>query len=408
MSFLVFVFGISLAILSQTLAQTTAGWEPSETESTWLPVSTSETAQPQETADPLWATKLSPETEDPFLTDPWTTTLSPETEEPSTTQRPAVTEESFLKTTVTPETEDHSTTRPPEVTEEPLQTTTVTPETEEPWPTTVPPETQEPSMTQPPAVTEEPWWTTTPPPETEDPWPTTVLPETEKPSTTQPPAVTEEPLWTTTPPPETEEPSTTQPPALTQEPSEMSTASSSLNCDGISLGIVSHPSQCNKFVLCRNNYGWEVECPDGEIFSWKTLSCGTENSCSEYFEGHGNYNSLESEACKRQAQTYADHPYEFSKYVDCAKLTILSCPRNRIFRWKYQRCLPGSLTTNQLQSVSANCKFWGKKPHPYLCEQYFQCRVWASSLKSCPNGSIFHSPSNRCRQGNFQTCQYAY
>ncbi|KFB49432.1 AGAP011616-PA-like protein [Anopheles sinensis] len=210
---------------------------------------------------------------------------------------------------------------------------------------------------------------------------------------------------TGTSPPETEAPFSS---TVTEEPLETSTASSSLNCGGISRGIVMHPSECNKFVFCHQNYGWEVECPQGEIFSWKTLTCGTANSCTEYFEGYSNKYSLESEACKRQTQTFAEHPYEFKLYVDCASLTIRSCPSNRIFRWKYQRCLPGSQSTNQLQSVSANCGFWGERAHPYLCEQYFQCRVWVSSLKTCPNGSIYHSPSKRCRTGNFQTCQYAY
>lgn len=208
----------------------------------------------------------------------------------------------------------------------------------------------------------------------------------------------------TTPPSETAEPVTS---TVTEEPFETTTSLSSLNCDRISRGIAMHPSECSKFVICEQNNGFDVECPQGEIFSWKTLSCGTGNSCSKYFEGHENTYSLESEACKRQTQTLAEHPYEFKQYVDCANLTTRSCPSNRIFRWKYQRCLPGSQASNQLQSVSANCGFWGETAHPYLCEQYFQCRVWVSSLKTCPNGSIYHASSKSCRRGNFQTCQYA-
>lgn len=263
------------------------------------------------------------------------------------------------------------------------------PVTEEPWAMENQGTTRQPAGTEVPRMREEPWETTAPS-ERELIWAIEDQRRTRPPAKTEEPWMTEHQHWM---------PPTREPTSTTEEPYDP-------DCYNINFGIVMHPSQCSMIILCSFGMGEELHCPGGEIFSWKTLSCGPDNSCSEYFEGHGNNHLLESEACKRHTQKYAEHPYEFYQYVDCANLTTLSCPSDQIFRWDYQRCLPGSQTSNQLQPVSVNCGFWGQKAHPYLCEQYFQCQGWIPSLKSCPHGRIFHSPSNGCRRGNFQTCQY--
>ena len=183
---------------------------------------------------------------------------------------------------------------------------------------------------------------------------------------------------------------------------EITTAEPSLLCLHNPNGIVPHPSDCDKYIVCSGGLQTVQSCGYRENFSWKKLGCGEDVSCSEYFNGYAR--TLESVACKRQSLPLAEHPYEVGTYIDCGAQESVSCVEGTIFRWNYQRCLPGLVETNELQSAAPNCGAFGKSAHPYLCEKYFKCVFWISSLENCPADMIYSAEGNECVPGNFQTC----
>uniref|UniRef100_A0A182NVS1 Chitin-binding type-2 domain-containing protein n=1 Tax=Anopheles dirus TaxID=7168 RepID=A0A182NVS1_9DIPT len=187
-----------------------------------------------------------------------------------------------------------------------------------------------------------------------------------------------------------------------QEPTSTTVTPSSL-CHEKPNGIVSHASDCDKYVVCEEGIERIHSCPQGQQFSWKKLSCAGDNSCDGYFSDARI--TLEEVVCRRQTQALAAHPYDPDVYVDCAQETLRTCEADMIFRSNYQRCLPGDVGSNQLRSVSPNCGAFGTNPHPYLCEKYFKCVFWLSSLKSCPAGQIYSAlEGGQCVAGDFQTC----
>ncbi|XP_040161972.1 uncharacterized protein LOC120899812 [Anopheles arabiensis] len=183
---------------------------------------------------------------------------------------------------------------------------------------------------------------------------------------------------------------------------ENTTAEPSLLCLHNPNGIVPHPSDCDKYIVCSGGLQTVQSCGYRENFSWKKLGCGEDVSCSEYFNGYAR--TLESVACNRQSLPLAEHPYEVGTYIDCGAQESVSCAEDTIFRWNYQRCLPGLVATNELQSAAPNCGAFGKSAHPYLCEKYFKCVFWISSLENCPADMIYSAVGNECVPGNFQTC----
>ncbi|XP_052889182.1 uncharacterized protein LOC128297553 [Anopheles moucheti] len=190
-----------------------------------------------------------------------------------------------------------------------------------------------------------------------------------------------------------------------QQPEFLTTSAPSLHCPTNVNGIVAHASDCDKFVVCENGIEEIHACPEGEQFSWNKLVCGVGFPCGEYVERPTDSTSLEAEACARQTLLLAEYPYGVGAYVDCKDKVIQSCDDGTIFRWNYQRCLPGAVSTNELSSASANCGAFGKSSHPYLCEKYFKCIFWISSLRSCAAGMIYSAAHEECIAGNFQTCK---
>uniref|UniRef100_A0A182K5E6 Chitin-binding type-2 domain-containing protein n=1 Tax=Anopheles christyi TaxID=43041 RepID=A0A182K5E6_9DIPT len=186
----------------------------------------------------------------------------------------------------------------------------------------------------------------------------------------------------------------TSPEITTQEPSPY--------CRSNPNGIVPHPADCDKYIVCEGSLGTVHFCPHNEQFSWKKLGCGADFSCSDYFNGYER--TLESVACGRQSLGLAEHPYEVGSYIDCNAQESHSCDDGTVFRWNYQRCLPGEVATNELKSAAPHCGAFGESPHPYLCEKYFKCIFWISSLKTCPLGMIYSTAESECVAGNFQTC----
>uniref|UniRef100_A0A182RAM4 Chitin-binding type-2 domain-containing protein n=1 Tax=Anopheles funestus TaxID=62324 RepID=A0A182RAM4_ANOFN len=190
-----------------------------------------------------------------------------------------------------------------------------------------------------------------------------------------------------------------------QQPELLSTSAPSSYCLTNKNGLVAHASDCDKFVVCEDGIEKIHTCPQGEQFSWKKLACGVDFPCGEYVERQGT--SLEAVACAKQTLLLAEHPYDVDKYVDCKDKELRSCDTGTIFRWNYQRCLPGVVSTNELKSASPNCGAFGQSSHPYLCEKYFKCFFWISSLKSCPLGMIYNATQEVCTSGDFQTCSFA-
>uniref|UniRef100_A0A182MGT2 Chitin-binding type-2 domain-containing protein n=1 Tax=Anopheles culicifacies TaxID=139723 RepID=A0A182MGT2_9DIPT len=174
----------------------------------------------------------------------------------------------------------------------------------------------------------------------------------------------------------------------------LTTPAPSVYCAVNKNAIVAHLNDCRKYVLCEDGVEQMHTCPEGEQFSWKKLACGVDFPCAEYFEGQGN--SLEAVACARQPLQLAEHPYDVGMYVDCNEEKHRNCEDGTIFRWNYQRCLPGVVSTNELKSASANCGAFGKSSHPYLCEKFFKCFFWISSLNSCPVGMIYSATLEEC------------
>uniref|UniRef100_A0AAG5DGR5 Chitin-binding type-2 domain-containing protein n=1 Tax=Anopheles atroparvus TaxID=41427 RepID=A0AAG5DGR5_ANOAO len=395
----VLLLSVALISAGQTLGQTTGMEAPPET--TEVPATTAD--EPSESTEVPATTDVPRETTD----EPVETTNGPA----KTTEVPLETTNEPVETTNEPAT---TTEEPSETTNEPAKTTEVPLETtNEPVETTNEPAT---TTEEPPETTNEPATTTEEPPETmNEPATTTEVPSesTEVPATTEEPSeTTDDPLESTEVPATTDVPreTTDEPPETTEEPAtttavpSTTTVGPSIECANIKNGIVMHPFDCQKYIVCHDGMATILACPLGQIFSWKTLSCDTSNICTEYSTG---FETLESVACRRQTAAYAEHPFLPYQYVDCANLATRSCARNTIFRWKYQRCLPGSQATNQLQPVKGRCGFWGQKRHPYLCEQYYQCRFWVVKKKTCGTGLIYDASRKKCRSGNFQTCQFS-
>uniref|UniRef100_A0A182YLS8 Chitin-binding type-2 domain-containing protein n=1 Tax=Anopheles stephensi TaxID=30069 RepID=A0A182YLS8_ANOST len=190
-----------------------------------------------------------------------------------------------------------------------------------------------------------------------------------------------------------------------QQP-ETTTVAASQQCQLNRNGVVAHPSDCDKYVVCEEGIAKTHTCPQGEQFSWRKLACGASYSCEGYF--NHSTSSLEAVACSRQSLHRAEHPYEVGMYVDCQAVELRSCDEGSIFRWNYQRCLPGAVSTNELKTADASCGAFGKSPHPYLCEKFFKCFFWISGLQSCPLGTIYSAAQEECIEGDFQTCTFAH
>uniref|UniRef100_A0A182Q978 Chitin-binding type-2 domain-containing protein n=1 Tax=Anopheles farauti TaxID=69004 RepID=A0A182Q978_9DIPT len=87
--------------------------------------------------------------------------------------------------------------------------------------------------------------------------------------------------------------------------------------------IVPHASDCDKYVTCEKGIETVHSCPQGQQFSWKKLSCGSDYSCDDYFSKAGI--TLEAVVCRRQTQPLAAHPYDPDLYVDCTSEELRNC-----------------------------------------------------------------------------------
>uniref|UniRef100_A0A182PN30 Chitin-binding type-2 domain-containing protein n=1 Tax=Anopheles epiroticus TaxID=199890 RepID=A0A182PN30_9DIPT len=174
-------------------------------------------------------------------------------------------------------------------------------------------------------------------------------------------------------------------------------------CDGRDGGLFfPHPTDCARFIWCRQGRAEDYGCEPGNIFSAPLQSCipGNANTCTPL-----------TGVCANQPNGQVlPHPDRCDFFIWCSegRPTVNPCPSGEILRPDAQFCVPGNAQTCEFAPVDRMCLGQADSiffPHPTDCAMFIACQGQNSVVNTCPPGSIYNAPTRNCIPGDQQTCQ---
>ncbi|XP_055600590.1 uncharacterized protein LOC129749593 [Uranotaenia lowii] len=206
-------------------------------------------------------------------------------------------------------------------------------------------------------------------------------------------------------------------------------------CDGITYGIVAHPTDCTRFYVCvlsRGTLGQcapyfvfnpqvsfcvhrgQYQCPSDLTTTTTTTSAPTQ-SVPETTPTSTTASSAcpetpwESHFCRDHSSDLIQNPFNCTQYINCEANPVRNdiCPPDHVFNLAYQDCFPRNGLTCEMQPLDTEfCsqRAPGNYPHPYLCNRFVTCFRGEARLETCPPYYIFDQALLRCVRGDIIKC----
>nr|XP_040232865.2 multiple epidermal growth factor-like domains protein 6 [Anopheles coluzzii] len=171
----------------------------------------------------------------------------------------------------------------------------------------------------------------------------------------------------------------------------------------INNAIYPHPNDCSRFVQCTDGQGIVKDCPPGEILHGSSRTCRPGNTATcQFLDG----------VCQGRPDGWViEHQSLCGHFIQCQQgvASVHSCPGGEILRPDAQLCVPGNPTSCVFDPVEKMCM--GRPdgrvyPHPNNCTQYLRCQNSQPTLETCRPGTIFRATTQSCVAGNGDTCTF--
>ncbi|XP_055591239.1 uncharacterized protein LOC129743279 [Uranotaenia lowii] len=166
--------------------------------------------------------------------------------------------------------------------------------------------------------------------------------------------------------------------------------------------IIPHPDEniCEQFLRCQNELAMVDLCPLGTIFSGSSRTCTAGNS--ETCEDY-------SSRCSDLPDSVISFPQSelCELFLSCSdsETTVRTCPEGTIFREEAQMCVAREADTCEVSSdLGSFCEELedGEYAHPNVCFLFVECSGGIQTIQSCPPGTVFEGTD--CVDGNRDEC----
>ncbi|EAA00608.5 AGAP011617-PA, partial [Anopheles gambiae str. PEST] len=175
-------------------------------------------------------------------------------------------------------------------------------------------------------------------------------------------------------------------------------------CVGQSDGsILTHPNECDLYILCVSQQAAPLRCPPGEILNEQAQICAPGNVTSCQF------NPVETMCHNKVNNAIYPHPNDCSRFVQCSdgQGIVKDCPPGEILHGSTRTCRPGNTATCQfLDGVCQGRPDGWVIEHQSLCGHFIQCQQGVASVHSCPGGEILRPDAQLCVPGNPTSCVF--
>lgn len=177
-------------------------------------------------------------------------------------------------------------------------------------------------------------------------------------------------------------------------------------CPDEGIKSISHPDNCEKYILCVGGSRIKRNCAPGFHFSRDFRSC-----VSPDIAGCEDEDEDEIEECPDEGIKSISHPDNCEKYVLCVGGTRIkrNCAPGLHFSRKLRNCVDPDIAEceDQDEDDIEECPDEGVKSisHPDNCEKYVLCVGGTRIKRDCPPGFHFSRELRRCTSPDIAECE---
>lgn len=174
------------------------------------------------------------------------------------------------------------------------------------------------------------------------------------------------------------------------------------HCPDEGIKSISHPDNCEKFVLCVNGDRFKMDCAPGMHFSRDLRTCTTPDEAECDTDGY--------EQCPEDGVKSISHPDDCNKYILCVAGTRIK-----------RNCAPGLHFSRELRACTTpadaecegdieHCPDEGIKSisHPTECGKYILCVGGTRIKRNCAPGLHFSRDLRACTTPDVAECEDGY
>jgi hypothetical protein len=176
-------------------------------------------------------------------------------------------------------------------------------------------------------------------------------------------------------------------------------------CPETGIKSISHPDNCEKYILCVNGMEIKQECPAGLHFSRTLRECTTPKKAECEVDE-------DREECPAEGIKNISHPDNCEKYIICFNGMEIerNCPAGLHFSRELRECTDPEKAECEVDDDDDDreeCPAEGIKniSHPKNCEKFIICVNGMEIERSCPAGLHFSRELRQCTDPEKAECE---